>query len=203
LGELAALVKKVQIALTEEAHVSVWMNFLRDKHPETHRHSVRVAMMAEELAGTMKLKEKEKNVLVRGCFLHDIGKSLTPVEILDQQEPLSEEQWNILKLHPLIGAELAKDFPGIDSGVTDVIRYHHERWNGKGYPYGLKGEEIPLLARVCAVLDAYDAMLSFRPYRERTSAQEAKEELRAHSGTQFDSNVVDQFLLLTDQQLTL
>ncbi|MFE4713785.1 MULTISPECIES: HD-GYP domain-containing protein [Paenibacillus] len=203
MGELAALVKKVHIALTEEAHVSVWMNFLRDKHPETHRHSIRVAMMAEELAGSMKLIEKEKNILVRGCFLHDIGKSLIPVEILDQQEPLTEEQWNILKLHPLLGAELAKDFPGIDSEVNDVIRYHHERWDGTGYPYGLKGEDIPFLARVCSVIDAYDAMQSFRPYRERTSIQQAKDELRAHAGTQFDSQIVDQFLLLTDLQLSV
>ncbi|WP_286155087.1 HD domain-containing phosphohydrolase [Bacillus sp. FJAT-27264] len=203
MGELAALVKKVHIALTEEAHVSVWMNFLRDKHPETHRHSIRVAMMAEELAGSMKLIEKEKNILIRGCFLHDIGKSLIPVEILDQKEPLTEEQWNILKMHPLLGAELAKDFPGIDSGVTNVIRYHHERWDGKGYPYGLKGEDIPFLARVCSVIDSYDAMQSFRPYRERTSIQQAKDELRAHAGTQFDSQIVDQFLLLTDLQLTV
>ncbi|MFC3750144.1 HD-GYP domain-containing protein [Paenibacillus sp. GCM10012306] len=203
MGELAALVKKVQIALTEEAHVSIWMNSLRDKHPETHRHSIRVAMMAEELAGSMQLIEKEKNILIRGCFLHDIGKSLIPVEILDQQEPLTEEQWNVLKLHPLLGAELAKDFPGIDSSVTDVIRYHHERWDGKGYPYGLKGEDIPFLARVCSVIDAYDAMQSFRPYRERTSIQQAKDELRAHAGTQFDSQIVDQFLLLTDLQLTV
>lgn len=203
MGELAALVKKVQMALTEEAHVSVWMNDLRNKHPETHRHSIRVAMMAEELAGSMKLSDQEKNSLVRGCFLHDIGKSLTPVDILNQKEPLSEEQWNILKLHPIIGAELAKDFPGINSGVTDVIKYHHERWDGTGYPYGLKGSDIPFLARICSVIDAYDAMLSFRPYRERTSIQHAKDELKTHAGTQFDSEIVQQFLKLTDQQLTV
>ncbi|GGF93910.1 hypothetical protein GCM10010912_43580 [Paenibacillus albidus] len=201
MGEIAELVKKVQMALTEEAHVSVWMNFLRNKHAETHRHSVRVAMLGEVMATSMELAEKERTHLVRGCFLHDIGKSFVPVHILDQQEPLSEDQWNILKMHPVIGAELAKDFPGIDAVVTDIIRYHHERWNGTGYPYGLQGENIPLLARVCSVIDAFDAMLSSRPYRRQTTLEQAKQELSACSGTQFDPGVVEQFLRLTDLQL--
>lgn len=203
MGNLAVLVKKVELALTEEATVSIWMDYLKDKHPETHRHSVRLAILGEELAIAMKLSNKEKNNLVRGCFLHDIGKAFVPVEILDQEEPLTAEQWELLKLHPILGADLAGGFPGIDTGVTDIIRYHHERWNGEGYPYQLKGESIPFLARVCAVIDAYDAMLSYRTYRERSTIDRAKQELLLCAGTQFDSSVVHQFLSLSDQQLTL
>lgn len=203
MGDLTVLVKKVELVLAEEATVSIWMDFLKEKHPETHRHSVRLAILGEEMAVAMRLSAKEKNNLVRGCFLHDIGKSFIPVEILDQKEPLSSEQWELLKLHPVLGADLAGGFPGIDSGVTDVIRYHHERWNGEGYPCGLHGEEIPLLARICAVVDAFDAMLSFRTYRERSTIERAKQELRLGAGTQFDSAVVDHFLSLSDRQLTL
>ena len=200
MGDLALLFKKVELVLTKEANVSIWMDFLRVKHPETHRHSVRVAILGEELAASM---PKDKNNLVRGCFLHDIGKSFIPVEILDKQEPLTTEEWDLLKLHPILGADLAGGFPGIDTGVTDVIRYHHERWNGKGYPYNLQGENIPFLARISAVIDAFDSMISYRTYRERSTIEWAKNELRLCSGTQFDSFVVTQFLNLTDRQLTL
>ncbi|ASA26603.1 hypothetical protein B9T62_34945 [Paenibacillus donghaensis] len=179
------------------------MNFLKEKHPETHRHSVRVAMLGEELAVAMKLSSKDKNHLVRGCFLHDIGKSFIPVHILEQQEPLLEDQMNILQLHPLIGADLAKDFPGIDQVVADIIRYHHERWDGSGYPCGLSGTRIPLLARICAVVDAYDEIQFMNGCRKRSTIELARKELRAGAGVQFDKTVVDHFLELSDLQLSL
>ncbi|MDT2275725.1 HD domain-containing phosphohydrolase [Paenibacillus larvae] len=98
--------------------------------------------------------------------MHDLGKAYIPLHILNQKESLSKQQWEIVKLHTSIGAELLESIPRIDPAVIDVIRYHHERWDGKGYPEGLAGDNIPLFARIFTVVDSFDTMISDRPYRK-------------------------------------
>ncbi len=124
-------------------------------------------------------------------LLHDIGKIATPDEILNKGERLSEEEWEKIRQHPVIGAEILSELRGFID-VVDCIRYHHERYDGKGL-HGLKGDDIPLKARILAVCDAFDAMTSDRPYRRRLSAEEAIEEIEKESGRQFDPEIAEVF----------
>lgn len=180
-----------------------WMDFLAAKHAPVYRHSVRVAILADMLAQLNGLNPRDKSRLVVGCFLHDLGKAVIPEHILTANRSLTEEEWRIIRMHPLLGVELVAEDQGLDPGILEVMRHHHERVDGSGYPDGLAGEEIPLFARICAVLDAFDAMMSERPYRKRMTAQEAKQELITHSGSQFDKSIVEQFLTLSDPLLDL
>ncbi|WP_234340276.1 HD-GYP domain-containing protein [Gorillibacterium timonense] len=178
-----------------------WMEFLSRKYPATYRHCVRVAILAEKLADGMAIGEEEKKKLVIGCFLHDVGKGLLPTELWNQQASLSPEQWDTLKLHPNAGADLIRTSSELNPDILGIIRHHHEHWDGTGYPSGLKGEEIPYLARICAVLDAFDSMVSEHPYAEMKSLDEAKEELVRCSSTQFDETIVQAFLQLPNSML--
>lgn len=176
--------------------VDIWMRFLRFKCPQTYEHCVRVALLAGEFARHVGLSELDTSRLMRGCFLHDLGKIMIPQHILHQKEKLTEEQWSLMKLHPILGAELLEERLVRDKAIISLVQHHHERWDGRGYPAGLAGETIPYFARICAVLDAFDCMLSERPYQQAKTIEQAKEELRKHSGTQFDSIIVEQFLRL-------
>jgi len=181
-----------------------WFNLLVRRHPETYHHSIRVAMLAEKIAEPLKITGAEKDMLVRGCFMHDIGKTMIPRAIIEQRGPLTEAQWRIIKLHPVIGAELVEVDPAFGPGIADIVRWHHERWDGRGYPDGLKGKEIPYKARICAVVDAFDSMTSDRHYRERKlTMAEAKLELHQHRETQFDPEVVDALMELSDEMLNI
>jgi putative nucleotidyltransferase with HDIG domain len=124
-------------------------------------------------------------------LLHDIGKIATPDEILNKDEQLSEEEWEKIRQHPVIGAEILSELRGFID-VVDCIRYHHERYDGKGL-HGLKGDDIPLKARILAVCDAFDAMTSDRPYRRRLSAEEAIAEIEKEIGRQFDPEIANVF----------
>jgi HD-GYP domain-containing protein (c-di-GMP phosphodiesterase class II) len=125
-------------------------------------------------------------------MLHDIGKIGIDDRILNKPGKLSEEEWVIMKKHPEIGYRIAISLPELSS-VAEYILTHHERWDGKGYPKGLIGEEIPLLSRILAVADAYDAITEERVYRKKRSREEALEEIMNHSGTQFDPAIVEIF----------
>lgn len=169
-----------------------WMDLLRLRHAETFRHCARVALLGERMASVYRMDADECMSLIRGCFLHDLGKIMVPVEILDASAPLSQEQWETMKLHSRHGYELLKD-AGLGDQVPQIVLHHHERWDGKGYPDGIGGEDIPFHARICAVIDAFDSMMSNRPYRRRKSIWEAAEELKRHSGRQFDARIVERF----------
>lgn len=192
-----------QLYLNKEPDAEHWVNMLRQKHAETYQHCIRVAILAEKIAEPLGLSEKDKSKLVRGCFLHDIGKTMIPRDLIMQTQPLSKEQWNIIKLHPLLGAEIMEEQTGFDKEIINIVHYHHERWDGSGYPVGLQGEDIPWFARICSVIDAFDSMLSDRPYGRKLTAAEAKLELLRHSGKQFDTEVVHAFMTLTDQTLNI
>lgn len=143
---------------------------------------------------------KSEVTACRGCAeFHDIGKLEIPKEILNKTSKLSEKEFEIMKQHPIIGETLLKPFKSLKN-VLPAVRHHHERWDGKGYPDALRAEAIPLSARIVALTDSFDAMISDRPYRKAKSREEAICELEKNSGTQFDPNLVKIFLSLLKQE---
>ena len=168
---------------------------LEARDPYTGNHSQRMAELSEALAAKLGLPSEEIKIIHWAALLHDIGKIAIPDDILRRPGPLTREEWVVVRKHPEIGAEILMMVPEL-SKVAELVKLHHERINGGGYPIGLKGNEIPLGARILAVLDAYSAMTDGRAYRQARSPEEAKEELRRCSGSEFDPQVVDAFLSL-------
>jgi len=165
---------------------------LKDKY--THGHSEKVQRYALEIAREMRLPLNEREVVSYAAFLHDIGKVGIDISILHKKDRLSKEEWGIIRSHPVNGSDVVKKL-GFLSDLVPVIRYHHEWYDGKGgYPGERKGEDIPFGARILAVADAYDAMISERAYRPSRTREEAIKELKRFSGTQFDPHVVGAFL---------
>jgi putative nucleotidyltransferase with HDIG domain len=156
---------------------------------ETEGHSLRVADYAVRIARRMGLGDAEVEELKLGALLHDVGKIGVPDAILRKPGRLTEEEWAVMRRHCEFGLEIVRDIPHL-SRAADLIRYHHERFDGGGYPHGLWGGEIPLAARIFSVADTLDAMTSDRPYRKGRTFGEALEEIRRCSGTQFDPQVV-------------
>jgi HD-GYP domain-containing protein (c-di-GMP phosphodiesterase class II) len=132
-----------------------------------------------------------------GFFLHDIGKVGVPEAVLCKPGPLDDDEWAVMREHPAIGAQIVSPIRFL-AGAVEIVRTHHERWDGLGYPSGLRGEEIPLAARIFAIADSFDAMTSDRPYRPAMPLERALDEIRAGAGTQFDPAVADAFLDLVD-----
>jgi diguanylate cyclase (GGDEF)-like protein len=160
---------------------------------ETHSHSERAAQYALTLGRLLNMSESDQVTLERGVYLHDIGKIGLPDRVLLKQAGLTKEEWKIMRQHSLLGYRLASRVDFL-KGASKIILAHHERYDGRGYPFGLKGEAIPLGARVFGVVDALDAMTSHRPYRKAKSFDHAREEIRKYSGSQFDPTVVEAFL---------
>ena len=131
-----------------------------------------------------------EEVLLAGILLHDVGKIFTPKEILFKPGPLSDEEWKIMRRHPVDGAEILEQITGLKE-MAKIVRYHQEAYDGSGYPEGLKGDEIPIGARIATAVDAFDAMTTDRPYRKWMSVEKAIEELKRNRGTQFDPTVMD------------
>ena len=171
------------------------MSALDARDRETEGHSVRVSLLACELGKLKGLSEDELKVLERGALLHDIGKIGISDAILHKPGPLTKEEWEIMRQHPDIGANIVKGIPFLAETVP-IIRYHQERWDGSGYPQGLKGTEIPLAARIFAVVDALDALTSTRPYRKKISLENAVKYLQSQSGKLFDPEIIDLLLIL-------
>ena len=159
----------------------------------TADHSARLAEWAVATAKKLGCTAEEIEAVRWAALLHDIGKIGVPDRILQKPGPLTDEEWAMMKRHPEIGAEIVAPVKKL-ARVAPIIRAHHERWDGKGYPQGLKGEEIPLPARILAVVDAYGAMIDDRVYRKGREHREVVEELRRCAGTQFDPQVVEAFL---------
>lgn len=164
---------------------------LRDK--ETEGHTQRVTEIALRLARRIGFSEEDLIQIRRGSLLHDIGKMGIPDSILLKTGPLSQEEWVIMRKHPGYAYELLYPIPYLRKAL-EIPYCHHERWDGTGYPQGLKGEQIPLAARVFAVIDVWDALTSNRPYRQKWSEEEVKKYLREQSGTHFDPKIVESFL---------
>lgn len=157
----------------------------RDRY--TAFHSNNVAEYARSIAREMGLPQMETDAVYLAGLVHDIGKIGTPDAILQKEGRLTEEEYAIMKRHAEDGYQIIKDMPRLrDLGITDMVRHHHERPDGKGYPHGLKGREVPIGARILGVADAFDAMTTNRAYRQKLAVSTAARELEKHSGTQFD-----------------
>jgi len=170
---------------------------LRDK--ETEGHTQRVAEMTLRLAQACGMTDHELVHVRRGALLHDMGKMGIPDSILLKPGPLTEEEWEIMRLHPQYAYEM---FSPIDylRPALDIPYSHHEKWDGTGYPDGLKGDEIPLSARLFAVVDVWDALTSERPYRAAWPEEKALEYIKDQSGKHFDPRAVKLFLSLLKSQ---
>lgn len=180
--------QKISLQITEQA-LDTFAYILDAKDEYTNGHSKRVAIYSHELARRMGFPTEEQERIRRIAMLHDIGKVNIPDRIIHKDSSLSQEEWAIIRTHPTIGATILQDFTSIPD-ISVGAKYHHERYDGNGYPEGLKGEDIPLVARIISVADTYDAMASTRTYRQGVSNQEILEELAASSGTQLDPFIV-------------
>ena len=167
----------------------------KDVHTRSHldrAHDYAVALasrVAPELASDQTLRY--------GFFLHDIGKIGIPERILSKPGPLTDDEWAIMRTHPVLGAQILSPVKFLIPALP-IVEAHHEKWDGSGYPRGLRGEDIPLGARIFALVDAFDAMTSDRPYRRALSFEEALDQISACAGTHFDPEVVRSFIELCD-----
>ncbi|NLL49608.1 MAG: diguanylate cyclase [Firmicutes bacterium] len=172
---------------------------LFEKSYETEEHGRRMGNACRQVGEALGVSAIELDELEVFSMLHDIGKIGIAEHILLKPGPLTDDEWETMRKHPEIGYRIASTVPELGN-IADYILAHHERWDGKGYPKGLVGEEIPLLARILSVVDAYDAMTQTRPYRKALSPAQARDELLKHAGTQFDPRIVDIFLNLIDEK---
>jgi two-component system cell cycle response regulator len=170
----------------------VLLNALAVQAPATHAHAREVAALAAAVARALGLDRRSRENVARAAELHDIGKLAIPAEILAKAGPLEPVEHALLRRHTVVGEAMIGAAPPLRS-VALLVRASHERWDGRGYPDGLEGEEIPLGARIVAVCDAYSAMCERRAYGRMLSEAEALAELRRCSGTQFDPRVVEAF----------
>ncbi len=178
---------------SHSALLSSVMTTMYEKSQETEEHSERIAKLSKTIGSRMQLPQKSLDDLQLLSMLHDIGKVGIDDRILKKPGKLNEEEWRIMKKHPEIGYRITMSSPELEH-IAQYILSHHERWDGKGYPHGLKGDEIPLLSRILSLVDAYDAMTEDRVYRKALSREEALEEITANSGTQFDPEIVKIFI---------
>jgi putative nucleotidyltransferase with HDIG domain len=168
---------------------------------ETTGHSFRVAHYAVALARSMGLKSEQLKAIEWGALLHDVGKMVVPDDILRKSGPLTADEWHIMRQHPNWGFDMLAEVGFLQQPALEIVYSHHERWDGKGYPRGLAGEDIPLAARIFAAVDTYDAITSDRPYRRAHSHQAAIAELQRVSGQQLDPRVVAAFSRIPEVEL--
>jgi ribonuclease P protein subunit RPR2 len=171
------------------ATVRALSNAVEARDAYTGKHAERVAAYGMELAAVAGLSVADSPQIEFGFLLHDVGKVAVPDAILFKSSSLTEEEYALVRRHPIIGSEILRDVDFLGEGKL-VVRHHHERWDGSGYPDGLSGETIPLAARIVAVADTYSAMTTRRPYRDALPHEVAVAELHANAGTQFDPQVV-------------
>ena len=190
-GELASM--QVQLRAASRDALEALVSALDARERETQAHSNRVARFSVYLAREMGVAAPELDVIEHGAMLHDIGKIGISDSILLKPSPLTEDEWAEMRKHPEIGAWILNSVESLKS-ASEIVLTHHERFDGEGYPNGIRGRDIPLGARIFAIADCLDAVVSDRPYRRGQPYQYAREEIQRNSGTQFDSEVVDCFM---------
>ncbi len=168
------------------------MSVLLEKSVETEGHFERLKTLCREIGENVGVSPQQQSKLKLLATFHDIGMVTIEEDILMKSGPLTESEWIQMKKHPEIGSRFAWAVPELFT-IAEHILFHHERWDGTGYPRGLKGEEIPLLSRIFAVADAFDAMTNDRPYRKAMSRDKALAEIKENAGKQFDPKIVGAF----------
>jgi putative nucleotidyltransferase with HDIG domain len=187
----------VELATAYECTLEGWARALDLRDRETEGHSRRVTDLTLQLARAMGVSEAECVHIRRGALLHDIGKMGIPDSVLLKSEQLTPAEWDVMRRHPDYARELLERIEYLRPAL-DIPYHHHERWDGSGYPRGLQGEEIPLAARIFAVVDVWDAVTSDRPYRPAWSTERAREYIASLAGTELDPRAVEAFLELLD-----
>lgn len=166
---------------------------LETKDHFTADHSLRVSDMAEQACRSLGLTDEQTEMIHMAAHVHDIGKIGVPDAVLTKPGTLNDEEWASIRQHPRIGAEILGQAAEL-SEIAGIVRHHHEKWNGQGYPDGLKEYEIPLGSRIIAVCDSIDSMLSERPYRRPLSQQACREEILRNSGVMYDPDIVERIV---------
>ncbi|BCY19457.1 hypothetical protein hrd7_33060 (plasmid) [Leptolinea sp. HRD-7] len=185
----------IDLRVAYDATIEGWSKALDLRDNETENHTVRVVEMSLRLAEKMGIKNDELIHIKRGAMLHDIGKMGVPDSILHKPGPLTEEEWVIMRQHPQFAYDMLSQISYLHRAL-DIPSCHHEKWDGSGYPRGLKGEQIPLAARLFAVVDVWDALRSDRPYRKAWDDDRVVDYIKEQSGKHFDPAVVNVFLEL-------
>lgn len=184
-----------ELAMACDASIEGWLRTLDFRDRETEGRTRRVADMTVQLAMVLGVAKEMLVHIRRGAILHDIGKVAIPDDILLKPGPLTEDEWNIMRQHPAVAVELLTPISYL-SPALDIPHWHHERWDGTGYPDNLKGDQIPLSARVFSIADVYDALTSERPYRNAWTKEKAIEYIKEQTGKLFDPGIVPEFLKL-------
>jgi putative nucleotidyltransferase with HDIG domain len=197
---------KAERARSDELHgsyvatVRALTNAVEARDAYTGKHAERVATYGLELTTRIDPDLAADSQIEFGFLLHDVGKVAIPDGILHKPEPLSEEERALMRRHPVIGWEILRGIPFLEE-ASKIVRHHHERWDGEGYPDRLRGEQIPLPARIFSVADAIDAITTDRPYRPAAPLSHAREAIARGSGTQFDPRIVDVLAEIPDEAL--
>jgi len=185
----------IDLRVAYDATIEGWSKALDLRDNETENHTLRVVDMSLRLAEKMGIKNDDLIHIKRGAMLHDIGKMGVPDEILHKPGPLTDEEWVIMRQHPQFAYEMLSTISYLHRAL-DIPGSHHEKWDGTGYPRGLKGEQIPLAARLFAIVDVWDALRSDRPYRKAWSDDKVVEYIKEQSGKHFEPAIVEIFLEL-------
>jgi putative nucleotidyltransferase with HDIG domain len=188
----------LELGLAYDATIEGWSRALDLRDHETEDHTERVTGLTVTLARMLGVSDSDLVHVRRGALLHDIGKMGVPDAILNKPGPLNDEEWVTMRKHPLLAFEMLSKITFLRPAL-EIPYCHHEKWDGTGYPRGMKGEQIPLAARIFAVVDVWDALISVRPYRPAWSHEKARAYIAEQSGAHFDPQVVSTFLNLLDE----
>ncbi len=186
----------IELSLAYETTIEGWVRVLGLRDRQLEGHTLRVSELSLRLAHEMGIRGEQLVHIRRGALLHDIGKLGIPDAILLKPAALTTEEWQLMRQHPVLGYTLLSPIQFLQPAL-DIVYCHHENWDGSGYPRGLKGEEIPLAARLVSVANVWDALVSDQPYRPHWSKDNALTYIKGQAGKQFDPQVVQVFLAVT------